>query len=371
MHFSRSALSLAVAAGLLAGCAGSSLGSSSSIPSAGAQSRYAAQRHGWGNLSVVPRSKLGRHTQRLAVGNVKPMVAVRGQFVSEYYGTQVFGYAKQNKANNPPMCELSGNTSAVNGIASDPKGNVIVPGGDEGSNPAYVSIYSAGGSSGCAFLASIPDTTGESADAASYNAATGNIAVAEIVNWTTGTGDVVMCSVAGGCGTPVTNPAITGYGGGVALAPNGDCWLSAATSGTSGFNLIYWQGCTGSGQVATGTLNSSYGGLFFDSAGNLVSVDAFSNVLYVYSGCNPNCTLKGGPFALEGASFYGNLNRAGNRLALGDWANGQVDVYNYSDTPSGVTLTYKYNFNNSLTQGDLVESGIFSPSNNVPSGGGG
>jgi hypothetical protein len=367
MYFSRSALSLAVAAGLLAGCAGGSLGSSGSVPSAG----YAAHRHSWGALSVVPLSQLRRHVKRMT--GIRPDVPIRGMFASEYYGDQVFGYAKPNKTNNGPMCSITGDTQSVNGVASDTKGNLVVPGAYVGSNPASVNVYSAGGSSSCGnVLASIPDSTGESADASSINAATGNIAVAEIVNWYSGAGDVVVCSVAGGCGSPInTSPAITGYGGGVAMDASGNCWLSAATSGTSGFELVYWPGCTGTGEVATGTRNSSYGGLFFDTAGNLLAVDAFASSLYVYRGCNPDCTLVGGPYALNGASFYGNLNRAGNRMALGNWAAGQVDVYTYSPpTSNGMGgPTYKYSFSTGLTQGDLVETGIFSPTNTPPSGG--
>ena len=102
------------------------------------------------------------------------------------------------------------------------------------------------------------------------------------------------------------------------------------------FRVSLLAGLTGTGEVASGTSNSSYGGLFFDTAGNLVSVDAFAGMLYVYHGCKPNCTLAGGPYSLHGASFYGNLNRAGNRMALGDWGSGEVDVYTYSPpTPSG------------------------------------
>jgi hypothetical protein len=96
-----------------------------------------------------------------------------------------------------------------------------------------------------------------------------------------------------------------------------------------------------------------------------VSIDAFAGVLYVYHGCNPTCTLVGGPYSLHGASFYGNLNRAGNRLALGDWGKAR-----WTSTPTRRGITYKYSFDYGLTRGDLVESGIFSPSNNVPSGSG-
>ena len=208
-------------------------------------------------------------------------------------------------------------------------------------------------------LGILPDTTGQPADAASMHAARQKIVVGEIMNYTTQVGDVVVCSISSmSCGLPITSQNITGEGYGVAVDRKGDCWMSAETAGSASATLAYWKGCAGSGQTATGFENQHAGGLFIDGKGNLGAID-FGGALYVYKGCNPKCTLIGGPFALQGASLFGNLNATGSQLAVGDYANGSVDVYDYS--ASGIS--FQYSFNNGLTQADGVESGIFAPTN--------
>jgi hypothetical protein len=155
----------------------------------------------------------------------------------------------------------------------------------------------------------------------------------------------------------VTSPHITYYGGGVALAANGDCWMTSEDSASlSSATLTYFAGCKGSGEVAKGWKNAYYGGLFFDKSGNLVSIDFDTPALWVYKGCDPDCTLVGGPFPLEGDSFYGNLNAKGTQLVLGDSQYGQVDVYRYTPT----SVTYQYSFNHGLNASDNVEAAGFS-----------
>ena len=61
-------------------------------------------------------------------GRYKPPGPIRGMFASEYYGLVVYGFPKPNKSNAPPICTITGDTQSVNGIASDSKGNLIVPG---------------------------------------------------------------------------------------------------------------------------------------------------------------------------------------------------------------------------------------------------
>jgi hypothetical protein len=282
----------------------------------------------------------------------------------------VFGYSpKPNKSNNPPVCEPSGTFYNVNGIGTDEKGNLMVPGssapGGRKTTDWGVTVYQ--GSSQpliCgANLGTIPTPDGQPVDADSFNAMFAPIAVSEI-NFDTGKGEVVLCTLASlSCGSPITSSSVSSIGAGVAIDAAGDCWLSTAkrlsNGGPEGFRLIYWAGCTGDGVVATGTTGqASYGGLFIDNDGNIGSFDAFHNRLFVYSGCNPNCTLVG-IFPLRGQSFYGTLNGSGHKLAAGDAENGSVDVYNY-DLP---TFALRYSFNNGLDKSRLVESGIFAPSN--------
>jgi hypothetical protein len=131
----------------------------------------------------------------------------------------------------------------------------------------------------------------------------------------------------------------------VAMSKKGDCWASSAVPTA----LTYFKDCSATAQSATGYENSDAGGLDIDNNGNLVSiscseVSCSTPVLYVYSGCNPKCKKVGGPFPLQGASWYGHLNEDSTRFAAADYEYGQVDVYKYSPT----TVTYLYSFNSGL-----------------------
>jgi hypothetical protein len=291
-----------------------------------------------------------------------------GNYASEFRSSVgVFGYSpKPNKDNDPPVCSPPGSRYNVNGIAADTRGNLIVPGSSKPGGDAgtwFVSVYQGAAQPMIcgALLGAIPVTTGQPVDAAAINAATGSIAVSEI-NFTTKEGEIVICTLATmSCGAPITNPDIRGYSAGVAMDASGNCWLSTARKVTNGipagFRLIYWPGCTGSGMVATGTKQGSYGGLFIDKAGNLGAFDAFNSKLHVYSGCNPACH-EVGVFKLAGQSFYGNLNGAGGQLTVGDVSNGSVDVYRYDLS----NFMLRFSFNNGLNRSRIVESGIVSPS---------
>jgi hypothetical protein len=186
---------------------------------------------------------------------------------------------------------------------------------------------------------------------------------------------VAVCteSVGGGSCSTLTAPDITGYGAGVATDASGDCWMSGETSSLAPV-LEYWAGCTGTGVQATGWPNAEYGGITFDKAGHMVDIDASGN-LYVLSGCNPACTVLGGPYTMQGQSFFGNLDHAGTQLAVGDVTNNDVDVYTFCDkikkkvSKSCLGITYLYSFSNGMlnpggTAGEnAVETGIFAKSN--------
>jgi hypothetical protein len=154
-------------------------------------------------------------------------------------------------------------------------------------------------------------------------------------------GDIEICTLSGGCATSVTNQAINSVYG-VALARNGDCWASASGV-ASGAILVYFKGCSGSGQVATGFKNGDPGGLDIDRDGNLVSVDA--QQFWVYGGCKPKCALVGGPFAAEGYSVFGHLNKDSTLFVVGDYQYNQIDVYAYTRHK----MTYEYSFDNGLS----------------------
>ncbi|MGB8909590.1 MAG: hypothetical protein WCC84_12675 [Candidatus Cybelea sp.] len=371
MRFTTSAMCTTFAAVLLASCSNSGAGSpSSSLPNPGSGDQGASRQSGqW-----VPFNSAGWKSESGVRGHEArpPQGLQRGGYYAAQFRSDVgvFGYSpKPNKDNNGPVCSPSGNRYNVNGIASDEKGNLLLPGSSRpgGGNTKFwnVSVYQ--GSTQpliCGqLLGTIPTPNGQPVDAASFNAIFAPIAVSEI-NFTTKKGEVVVCTLASlSCGAPITSTAITAVGAGVAMDAAGDCWLSTAKRMSNdtpdGFRLIYWAGCTGNGVVATGTRKQSgYGGLFVDNDGNIGSFDAFDSKLHVYSGCNPACS-EIGEFPLRGQSFYGNLNGSGHKLAVGDTTYGSVDVYNYS-LP---TFDLRYSFNAGLKRSRLVEAGIFSPTN--------
>ena len=363
-----SALCGTLAFGLLAACSGNNLGSTGfSVPSAGSQSQVSHRARM--PLSLVPSWMTPAGESRLDMSPGERVLPATAKSTSTIWASQfntgtcgtscydegfVNGYPNPNKSNGKAFCGIS--VYYVNGIGADPSAYLMIPGYFSGS--AYtVNVYDPATSSNqsgdtCpAELGSMTDTTGQPADAASTNAATGKLVVGEIANFSTGVGDIVICTIASGaCGTPITNSSITSYVAGVAVDSKGNCWATAETKSFASSIMVYWAGCTGSGVVATGYKNAYYGGLFFDTKGNLVSVD-LSGKLYVYKGCNPACTMVSST-TLEGESLFGNLNSTGDELFLGDVTNGRCDVYKYA--PSG--SKYSYSFNNGLTPSDDVES---------------
>ncbi|MBV8531859.1 MAG: hypothetical protein JO104_11110 [Candidatus Eremiobacteraeota bacterium] len=274
--------------------------------------------------------------------------AAGGFYVTEFDGSSAYGYANKNTSNNPPSCSV-GPVSYVNGQAVDGKGNFIDPDGGTRS----VIIFGGPGQCGSE-VGSFSDSYGQPSDASSPDAVHGNIAVGNIFD-TSGAGSISVCTLSGGCTANLTNPNMYEVAG-VAMDNSGNCWASATNSGGTA-TLTYFAGCTGSGVAATGYMNSYYGGLDIDASGNLVSISAFNSEIYVYSGCNPACTLVGGPFPMQGEAVFGHLNKQSMTFATGDFEFGQVDVYYYSPT----SITYWYSFNNGLTSSYIVEGVSYNP----------
>ncbi|HEX3458365.1 MAG TPA: hypothetical protein VHR97_10465, partial [Candidatus Baltobacteraceae bacterium] len=337
MRLLTSAICTTVAVGLLAGCSGNLGSSSSSLPSSGSAQSARVHTGAHGELSLVPSWAHPAGLQRLHLGTpVSPDKKSKEIYASEFYGSNVYGYKNPNSSNAAPNCTIS-SQSYVNGIGSDTKGELLVPTG----SPSGINVFKKGG---CGALDwSQTDSTGQAADATAIKASS-KVYVGEIANYTSGVGDIVICTKTGGCGTPVTNSSIASYGAGVAIDKAGDCWMSSFNSGGTPI-IVYWKACSGSGQTVTGYSASSYGGLFVDTHGDLGAID-LTGTLRVYKGCNPGCTLVG-TSTLQGESLFGGLDSKGKTLAVGDFLNGTVDVYAYNATNG--TATFSYSFNNSLS----------------------
>lgn len=275
-----------------------------------------------------------------------------GIYVSEFFSTQIYEYQHENTSNNPPSCTYS-NILYPNDIAADDRAHIIDPDGGSRS----IMIFQGNGQCG-KLLATIHDKYGQPTDATSANAMTGTIAVANFRS-ARGSGHkggtITLCTVKSGCTANLVNSNFYQVVG-VAVARDGDCWATAANASNQA-TLTYFQGCTGPGETATGFENQNIGGLDIDKDGNLAVISSTDAQLYIYSGCNPACTLVSGPFALQGQAMYGHFNRQSMVFATADYQYGQVDVYKYQNEQ----LTYWYSFNNGLSASNLVEGVAYAP----------
>lgn len=354
MRFYGSALCAAVALALLAGCSANAP-ATGTVPSTGAATPTGA--HGrfapvWSENATLVPDALRPVVAMPLHGRAGPNAVAGGVYVSEFYSTDLYGYERRNKENDPPSCTLSG-IVYPNDIASDDHGNIIVPDGGARS----VNVYKGSGKCG-ALIGSFHDRSGQPSDATSMNAVSGVIAVAHIYSskgFGHRGGTVTLCTLDGTCATPLVNSNMYEVGG-VAMSRGGDCWVTAL-DGTGTPTMTYFQACQGAGETATGFVNANIGGLDIDKDGNIVSISSYDAKVYVYSGCNPACKLVSGPFKLNGEAIFGHLNHQAMALATADFQYGQIDVYQY--TPK--KIKYLYSFNNGLTTSDVVEGVTFAP----------
>jgi len=350
-HYTMKRIARFVGAGLpllvLSSCIGSPLpNATTSAENFGANAAPAAPAWARGTAS--------RPLRRVAA----PDTAKRGIYVGSFEGTSIYGFNNNYRRGYGPMCTLYTGQVFINGIAADLSGNLIVP----QSNGSWVKIYQGPDMCG-SLLGSFKDPYGQPANAASFNAATGTIAVVDIDGRHSAPhGNLAICSLSG-C-TQKLEPKFAGYATGVALAKNGDCWLVTENRTFTGAGMTYWRGCKGSGKLVTRFKNKSYGGLSIDKQGNLVSIDfkgGTAGQLWVYSGCNPTCTVVGGPFSLSGQPFFGGLNAKGDRFGTIESEfpyGGTVDIYKYTPTK----VTYEYSFDSGFAPVAECEGFAYSPS---------
>ena len=216
MRLLRSALGIAVAGGVLAGCATTATTPNTNLYDDAAPARVLTVLH-----ALVPG------------GPIKP---TSGIYVSVFYGDNVLGYSAANRLNKMPLCSVSG-VSNVNGIAVDGKGDLLVPNG--GSE--YLTVYK--GPTMCGKqIGLIADSYGQPADAAANDATSGPIVIANIRD-DEGykNGSISVCTRQGGCTVNLTNDSMY-EAGGVAISNNGDCWVDAKPTSSRRRSLNLLQG---------------------------------------------------------------------------------------------------------------------------------
>lgn len=257
-------------------------------------------------------------------------------YVASYYNqTPVYGYDYWKTHDNlPPVCSVPGDY--VVDVATDPGGDLIVPEG----GTRTVRVYRGPGACG-AKLGAFPDKDGQPSDAASWNAKTGTIYVANILAAGQKYGDVSVCSLESGCTAVLKHGAIGGQLFGVAADKAGNVYATGrATASGTGAVFIVWKNGGGKAIRISAYRNTSPGGLEIDPAGNILALDAFAPALWIYTGCPDSCAAHG-PFALKGQSVYGRVNASGTAFEVADFEYGQIDVYKYAGT-KGITYLYSY-----------------------------
>jgi hypothetical protein len=362
------ALWATLAAALFAGCSGnmaqsgSSSSASAALPQNISRMAHHRERPHWAfpaNLvdngsAVRPRAFYRQTLAKLTKPNTGSGLS-KGIYVNEFYGTGPLAYQNKNTGNNPPVCQVPTGATDVNGIDVDANGNLVTPEGANYSDEQVIVIWQGPAMCGPE-VGQFDDPYGQPSGASTFDAINGTIIVANIFDLSGAAGSISVCTLSGGCTQNLTNPQMYKVGG-VVMDSSGNCYVTSEdTSGVG--NLTYFAGCTGSGVAATGFMNTDYGALSFDKAGNLVSVDKAGVQLWVYHGCNPACTLVGGPFPLVGESVFGTVNRQSMTFAANDFTNGQVDVYYYTPT----SLTYWYSFNNGMAASLTPEGIQYNPS---------
>jgi hypothetical protein len=359
MRLRREAVMLTSMLTALAGCSGGQ-GDSNLSPPAGrwVNAPSVLEDMSGGSLPHWPPSAAG--TSMLVATKTKG--AKSGVYISEYVSNAVYGFSsnKRSQKKKGPICSVPWKTSGPVSLSVDGKGNLLEVDSVDFGTPINIGM----GPQMCGPLAStVRDLYGYGDAVASRDATNGVIAVAnqwDFSNYGFNPGSISVCTVSAGCTVNLTNGAIDRVAG-VAIDNQGNCWASALNQYQVA-TLTYFQGCSGAGQQTTGYQNPGYGALDIDANGNLVAmsyvIGSYQTTLYVYSGCNPACTLVGGPFKLHGATATGHLNAASNQFITADAEYGQADIYSYSPT----RVKYQYSITKGLSQIDDVSGAAFNPS---------
>lgn len=216
-----------------------------------------------------------------------------------------------------------------------------------------VEVYS--GASMCGPSLGMIGDTSQPISAASLNAATGTIYVANEEGEQGQRGTVSVCTLAAGCTATLSTPVLDTEAS-IAEDAKGNVYLSGDVTPYGTGALVMFKQGQGVGHVITGYVNASGGALDFDRSGNLIAIDPYVRgvgQVYVYSGCPDNCAARG-PWFLQGLSSSAKVNVKGNHLYVADYANGTVDVYRYRGVGG---IQYAYSSSTGLTQ-NMQVSGV-------------
>jgi hypothetical protein len=284
-----------------------------------------------------------------------PTALRKGVYIAEYFTNEILGYAWVTRKNIPPICAIPG--TFVVDVATDKSGNLIDPDGGARTVTVFQGPQMCGPK-----LGSFADNDGQPSDAATRNAVTRTIYVANLQATNEPYGNVSVCTLAGGCSAVLSSPAIGGQLFAVAEDAQGNVYASgyphASGSGQgNGASLVWWKNGRGKAVQIAAYRNSTPGGLEVDAKNDLLALDTFAPALWVYTGCPETCKAHG-PFALKGETVFGKLNAKLGIFEAADVEYGQVDVYRFAGTKG---VTYLYSYSNGMTPSGDVEGIAIDP----------
>ena len=326
MRLLLTAISAPLALVLLAGCAETASSPSSTMPSAVGLAGLRGNA-----VSVIPKKYLPIRIKPMR-GRSAPDFAERGIYVSALLDTHLYGFPKNNSGNAPPFCSVP--ATGVNGFGVDNAGNLMIPEGNDG-----ITVWN--GPMMCGSMVPLEQSPMRLAKPRTLPPSTRSPETLpspifrhrqqprQHFNL-----HAVQRNVRDEPDQPKFFRAV-----GVAMNGAGNCWADGSDPSDAAV-LVYFAGCTGSGQLATGFRNGFYGGVDIDSQGNLVTISGgLPSTVNVYSGCNPACTRLSST-AVAGLSMYGHVGKQNARYVTTDIETATVEVYRYKKT--GLSLFYSF-----------------------------
>jgi hypothetical protein len=270
-------------------------------------------------------------------------------YVSQFNLTIVNEYAKNDKQNGPPICQITGQPF-VNGIGVDSGRNLWVPQGGQLTGVTTEFAPNCGSA-----LLQIHDKDGQPAAIAFDSKA--NVYVLNILGRNVFPGNIDVYAPGATKPTRVLRDSN-------ALEP-----FDEVIDAHDNLYMVYNDPTTNKGHViefARGRNPASPlpmtigfpGGLAIDSADNLLVVDQDAVNVAVYAPPYTNPAIA--TFSLQADSIPCRFDRSGKQLYCSDFTNGTVDVYNYSASNPGAT-SYAYSFNNGIQPGSANAGVALSP----------
>jgi sugar lactone lactonase YvrE len=253
-----------------------------------------------------------------------------GRIYSSSYGNSTVSYYdKGTGPNNPVAGMLTGTFEAPEGMAVDDSGNLYVANGDAQN----VLVYAPGASSPTTTLS---DPNGFPVDVAVDS--DGTIYAANIWGMAGNPGTIAVYKNGATSPTSVLNDRAFTQVAGAALDRHGNLFVSYDANHGSVGAVVEFQ--HGKKMVQTKISLGAAGGIGFDAAGHLLAMDCAASTLNVYDAGNAKPIHK---LKLPGSPIYFAFGKQSKMLYVANYANGEIDVYDY--TPSKLTLS------NTITNG--------------------